>query len=63
LVPLAVQTVQPVAEVLRTKLSAFLAVWLCPCRIKGRHFDLGRLMGPGYDTQDHWSRAAIAINR
>lgn len=31
--------------------------------IKGQHFDVPRLMGPGYDTQDHWRHATIAINR
>eukprot|EP00879_Flechtneria_rotunda_P010380 GHRR01010856.1.p1 GENE.GHRR01010856.1~~GHRR01010856.1.p1 ORF type:complete len:166 (-),score=50.16 GHRR01010856.1:71-568(-) len=31
--------------------------------IKGRHFSIGKLMGPGYESQDLWKRAAIAINR
>jgi phosphatidylserine decarboxylase len=31
--------------------------------IKGQHFNISKLMGPGYDRQDHWEHAAIAINR
>eukprot|EP00878_Enallax_costatus_P008696 GHUV01009090.1.p1 GENE.GHUV01009090.1~~GHUV01009090.1.p1 ORF type:complete len:267 (+),score=54.40 GHUV01009090.1:94-801(+) len=31
--------------------------------IKGQRFSVRRLLGPGYDTQDHWEHAAIAINR
>ena len=31
--------------------------------IKGQHFSVARLMGPGYDSQDHWRHAALAINR
>lgn len=30
---------------------------------KGCHFSVAKLLGPGYDTQDHWNHAAIAINR
>ncbi|KAF6253516.1 phosphatidylserine decarboxylase-domain-containing protein [Scenedesmus sp. NREL 46B-D3] len=31
--------------------------------IKGQHFSIAKLMGPGYDTTDHWQHAAVAINR
>jgi hypothetical protein len=31
--------------------------------IKGQHFSIAKLMGPGYDVKDHWQHAAIAINR
>jgi phosphatidylserine decarboxylase len=31
--------------------------------IKGQQFSTCKLMGPGYDRQDHWEHAAIAINR
>lgn len=31
--------------------------------IKGQHFSVVRLMGPDYDSQDHWRHAALAINR
>ena len=30
--------------------------------IKGRHFSIANLLGPGYDP-DHWVHGAIAINR
>eukprot|EP00775_Hariotina_reticulata_P010215 gene10215-10375_t len=31
--------------------------------VKGQGFNVHRLMGPGYDSQDHWKQAAISINR
>jgi phosphatidylserine decarboxylase len=31
--------------------------------IKGQHFSIAKLKGPGYDSADHWQHAAIAINR
>ncbi|WIA37971.1 hypothetical protein OEZ86_001347 [Tetradesmus obliquus] len=31
--------------------------------IKGQHFSVAKLLGPGYDVRDHWRHAAIAINR
>jgi hypothetical protein len=31
--------------------------------IKGQHFSIAKLMGPGYDSGDHWAHAALAINR